>query len=79
MQIKKPKLELVDDAKDCKHWWSLRLAVLSATATTTWALMPDNAKDWLPPELRSLIAVSMYVLIFAATLFKQDIKRGADK
>lgn len=79
MQIKKPKLELVDDAKDCKHWWSLRLTVLSSTATAAWALTPPDLKSWLPPELRPFLAISMFALIFVATLFKQDINRGADK
>lgn len=76
------KKRLVDNAREVWRHWSLRLGAIGAafvawfvsspeTAIAAWAMLPDDLKGHLPPQVVGYFGVLMFVCSLAAKFIKQ--------
>lgn len=65
------KLKLVDDWKQGWKWVSTQSMGAAIAFLTTWALMPEDLKAHVPPDIAAIIAVILLVLGFIGRFLKQ--------
>ena len=72
--MRKKKLRLVDDWKDCWKWFSTNCMLVSVAIQATWLNVPEGLKSSLPDSLITIVTIVFLVLGFIGRLVQQDTK-----
>lgn len=68
--MKKKKIELVKDWKQCRKWLSIRISALGSVSMAAW-LMLDKLKEYVPAEWLAVAAMMLFILIPITRLINQ--------
>lgn len=67
-------MKLVDDWKRCYRWFSVQSMAISGALLATWALMPEDLKSSLPPQMIVGTAVGILALGVIGRVVEQPPK-----
>lgn len=67
-------MKLVDDWASCWKWLSVQANTIGIAFTTTYGLMYDQLKTFLPPKLMTIAVVVVFALGIIGRLVPQPPK-----
>ena len=81
--MNKIKLELIEDWRNFRRFWSVRLGIVGSAITgvliafpdvalSAWAMMPADLKSAIPERYMPLIGVGIFVASLIARAIKQS-------